>query len=584
MNKPSEKIHVLLQAAPGWRQALVMPAIAQNPEGVALDQRTSSCMLWLELLSGKIVGLTFKTRTPYLGLRAVELIADRLDSTQNGELEKAPSHLSKLMGWLSCNFASDDDLQEIAEDLVREEVKNCKGWSHQYMLLDESVRRLAQPNIEQFNKGLRQFATALDQEALQFAGFSESSRLPNAQNYNYLFHSISKISTYRRQAMQSVPLLAQTLSDRSTEHRARRLQQSVDSGNPIFPAVSDFFRCTKNLARFLAGKDFALIGNEWKWQLDRLAGLLACIKPDFWPKTGDDWHHLSQWLRPVYATLHNSRNHRWHLIAEKGVNELASEGYGQIIPRMERHGVTLADITTFPDFGKDLDKWVRQLGGDTDKTDDALLQYSLLRLAQLSQHWHRWEIQMVGLEPDEVQKDTSSSTAGLWLTFIDEPWEKRIMFNGSYLVVPLDTPALLQEEGQRMKHCVGGYAGICRNYGSHIFSIRDATTGSSLSTVELRFGVHDVSASDITVSQHYGFQNTQPSDTCKSVLQSFLSHLRKIPADRLKKIKKELHARNQLREVKMLAAQAWPPVKMESFRELLRGYPALEEIGKVKCA
>ena len=72
----------------------------------------------------------------------------------------------------------------------------------------------------------------------------------------------------------------------------------------------------------------------------------------------------------------------------------------------------------------------------------------------------------------------------------------------------------------------------------------------------------------------------QPSDTCKSVLQSFLRHLHKVSAERLKKIKQELHARNQVHEAEMLAAQAWPVEKMESFRELLHGYPALEAIGQ----
>jgi hypothetical protein len=577
MNESCENMHVILQATSGWRQALVMPAIAQHTEGVVLDRRTSICMLWFELPSGKIAGLTFNARDPYLSMRAVELIADRLKSAQNGELEKVPLHLSKLMGWISCSFASDNDLQEIAEELVREEIRNSKAWDHQYMLMDESLRRLAQPYHEQFCKGLWQFAAELEQDALKFSGFSEITTFPDAQSYNYLFHPISRISVYRRQAIQSVPLLAQALSTNSTEHCTRRLQQIVDSGNPIVPAVADYFRCSKNVARFLAGKDYALIGNEWKGRLDQLAGLLGCIKPAFWPKSPDDWHHLSQWLRPVYAALHNNLNERWYRIAEKGVNELASEGYEQIIPRMERHGVALADITTFPDFVKDLDKWARKLGRARGLIDEAVQQYSLLRLAQLSRRWHRWQLQMADLDPDEGREDTGAS----WLTFIDEPWEKRFIINGNYLVVPLNTPALLKEEGQRMQHCVGGYAARCFYGGSHIFSIRDGKTGLPLSTVELRLGVHDFLASDITVSQHYGLLNSQPSESCKSVLESFMKHIQTIPAERFKKVQEMHYYRNQLLQEQSLAAKVWSSKKVESFRELLRGYPALEEIGNV---
>ncbi|MEI6206713.1 MAG: PcfJ domain-containing protein [Desulfuromonadales bacterium] len=571
--------YILLPATESWRQALVMPAIALRDDGVVLDRRISSCMLWLELPSGKVWGITFKSRTAYLSISGIVKIAERLACAQQNEIACLPQHLEKLLGWFACRYTSEDDVNEIAEDLVREDVNASKVRNYQYLLTVESVRRLAQPSIEQFCEGFHRFNASLDQEALLLSGASGTTGTPDSGSYNYQFHPVSKIGLYRRQAMQSLPLLAQALTTQSSDHRMKRLQQSVDSGNPLLSALSDCFRCSKNLARFLSQKDYTLIGNEWQGKLDQLTGLLGIVKPDFWPVSSDDWHNFNQWLRPLHSAFSNRNNPVWQQIMANGVNELASEGYGQIVTRMERHDIALVDILTLPDFARDLGKWVEQFGGNKEQAETALQQYSLFRLALLSRRWHLWQAQTAGEVPTEPGKHGDDSASG-WLTFIDEPWEKWLWPHSRYSVVPLNTPLLLAEEGSRMKHCVGGYTGKCRYYGSHIFSIREQATGISLSTAELRFGIHDKSSDDISLMQHYGFQNATPSDHCKTVLQSFRQYLHKVSAARLLEIKKQLHARNQEMEAERIASQAWPAKKLEGFRELLRGYPALEAIGQ----
>jgi hypothetical protein len=575
---PQKIFHILLPATDHWKQALVMPAVGELDDGILLDRRISSGMLWLELPTGKIWGLTFKTHNSFISTPGIRRLADRLATVQPGQLTELPLQLSKLMGWFACSFYSDDDISEIAEEIVREDIRLSKPHNEEYLLIEASLRRLSLPYIESFFDGIRRFSASLDQNALVLSPQSVATGLPDIESYNYQFHPITKINTYRRQAMQAIPLLAKELSSHTTDHRIRRLQQSIDSGNPLLPVLGDYFRCQKSLARFLVGKDYDLIGNDWRGQLEQLAGLLGGLKPEYWPETEEDWHHFNQWLRPVYNTF--ATKHRWLQIMENGLNELAKDGYSKIVQRMERHDVALADIATLPDFARDLDFWVKQLGGKNEQTDAAMQQYSIFRLAQLSRRWHQWLTQQAGLDNDEGGPLCVVSIDG-WLTFIDEPWEKLILPNECYSVVPLNTTQLLNEEGQRMKHCVAGYSNRCRYSGSHIFSIRKQETCASLSTFELSFGVHDSTASDICMQQHYGPKNTEPSEKCKAVLRDFRRYLQKTPPERLKMIKKELHERNILFKTRVITAKAWPAEMHEGFRELMHDYPALKSIGQV---
>lgn len=54
-----------------------------------------------------------------------------------------------------------------------------------------------------------------------------------------------------------------------------------------------------------------------------------------------------------------------------------------------------------------------------------------------------------------------------------------------FLIVPLTSTRDLKEEGEAMKHCVGGYSGKCVEGISRIFSIRNPGTGKRLATLEL---------------------------------------------------------------------------------------------------
>ncbi len=207
--------------------------------------------------------------------------------------------------------------------------------------------------------------------------------MPESGAYNYLFNPVSRINTYRRQALLSAPLLSRQLSGASDEFRVKRLQQSIDSGNPLIPVIADYFRCSKPLAKYLLGKKVEQIGAEWHNDLDRLTALLTLLKPVFWPVSDNDWHHFNQCLRPVYCEITRKRESRWLPLLEVWFNDIVDKGYDQVMPRMERYQITVADIVNLPDFIKDLDVWVEQSGGNMHVLDDILKKYSVFRLAEL---------------------------------------------------------------------------------------------------------------------------------------------------------------------------------------------------------
>ncbi len=563
---------IIHNATHSFRQALLLPTTGQRNDGIVFDSTISSRMIWFEFSSGKIAGLTFRSQASFMSHGSIDKIAEYLSNVTPAEFSQKSKHIETLMNWLSCKLSSDFDLTEIANDLVRQEIRDSKVRNWQLLLTDESIRRRSEPYHDAFYQGIAQFNASLDQEALTLSGTSFTTGIPESVAYNYLFNPVSRFNTYRRQALLSAPLLSRLLSWPSAEFRVKRLQQSIDSGNPLIPVIADYFHCSKPLAKFLLGKKTEQIGAEWQNDLDRLTALLTLLKPGFWPVSGDDWHHFNQCLRPIYCEIIIKRESRWLPLLEGWLNDIAGKGYDQVMPRMERQQITVADIVNLPDFIKDLDVWVEQSGGDLHVIDDILKKYSVFRLAELSHRWHVWQT------GQSYEQSAIHDSGSAWMTFIDEPWDVTC-YHQQYRVVPLNTPVLLHDEGAELHHCVGGYTKNCRYHGSHIFSIRQLNTGKSLSTMEFQFLASNNNATDIRLVQHQGLRNSSPPDECKMIQHLFYQHVLKTPQDRLKKIKEQQAERFAKFEKNKKINEAWPVEMRESFRNLLNGFQALQYIG-----
>lgn len=568
---------ILLPGGNGWKQALVLPSLAVREDAVLLDNSVSSRMLWLQLDSGRIWGLSFRGKSSLLGFRELEKIAQRLDSAQPRELETLPDHLTKLFGWIGCSYSAWEDLDEIAQDLVQEKLRACQSWDQRYQLTYESRRRAAEPFRQRFISGLAAFNAALDKDLLQLLGISDLQTMVDTTRYNYLLHPIDKIGTYRCQALQTFPLLRDIFASDAGDHAVTRLHNWVDAGNPLLTGVADYCRCSKTIPRFLSGKGLDEIGTEWQGQLHLLTDLLGMLPPDHWPKDAGQWQQLNQWLRPVLFSLGDARhrNHRPELAG--WLQDLAREGYERIPERLEKQGASLVDIITLPDFERSLCDWAEQVDADPEQAIAALHQYSIFRLAQLSRRWHDWQVRIVGeAEPDlfadsTVEDDANRYTS--WLGLIDTPWT-----HGRQQVVPLTTALMLKEEGARMGHCVGGYASTCLYFGSQIFSIRDIQTNRSLSTVEMKLSDDGFLANKVHVVQHRGPANADPVPECQQTLKAFLWHLRwALQQERINDIQRQLQQRcDESRAFsKFIRFRTWSDNKINQFRELLHGYSGL---------
>jgi hypothetical protein len=563
--------YTLLPSGNGWQQALALPTVKLRVDGICFDTRVSGRMLWLELESGAVWGIFFRSNGAFISYRDLQRICLRLDEARFELTGRVLSHLAIMFGWSSAGDAGSFEQisSEIAENIVKEAIHTDKGWNHQYLLTDESVRRLSQPYTRQFQQGLASFAESLDQELLQLVQIDPvNGRFP-FQYYNYLKHPLEKVCRNRRQALQAYPLLINNFCSEEPDHTARRLQHGIDLGNPLPTAVADYFRCSKTVARFLAEKELSLIGEQWSWQLVKLPKILELIRPDFWPRTADDWGLFNEWLLPIYDALDEKRNRSRSPVLLNGLNDLVKEGYPRIPARLEKYGVTMTDISNLHDFVKAYHEWAAQVAMQASDATAALQQVSILRITALSRHWHQWQIQAL----EESLAEGSADDLEHWPTFIHTPG-----LCNDLVVMPLNTPWHLKHEGSKMQHCVGGYTSSCLFYGAHIFSIRNRASGQPLSTFEIRLSDDIAEPDPFYVMQHRGPHNSNPPENCNAALGAFLQHLKlTVTAEQLRDIRWQQYKRCENSEEyhRMIASPAWSRRMIDGFRELLRECPVL---------
>ena len=572
ISKTANSGYTLLPSEEHWRQILIFPSDSLLENGVSLNKEITDYSLWIELVTGKIWGLSFWSKTPFLSFRELIVVARSLESAQPSNNDAILDHLKRFLRWQRVSLFEFPDSSLIAENLSRSKLRGASNNGSSIKQSHDIIRQAAESRIAAFDDGLQAFSNALDQDALALIGKTAVRNSNDVTAYNYLTHPAVKIQNYRRQAIQTFPLLREDFTSRYRQ----RLHQNVDSGNPLIPVIADHFSCQIHIVRFLIGKDYELIGDEWREDLQGLVSLLGLLKPGHWPKSQAEWQQFNLWMVPCFNALETLRryDHLTELLA-KGLNELAREGFIKIPTRLEKHGIEMVDFATIPDFINELREWAVQSGASPEATTEALMHYSIIKIAVLCHRWHDWLIRWMEGEDklDTKQKDSNAE----WPTLINSSWQTE-----NHKVVPLNSPWLLQEEGKRMQHCVGQYVSKSRYFGAHIFSIRDADTGRSLSTVELYLDEQVRFEDKIKVVQHYGRSNSVPSEACKVTLRHFLNYLKEnVTGEQFDEIRKQLAFRCQESQEyrKLIGNPAWPTKKLEGFRELLSGYPHLTAIG-----
>jgi len=386
----AEKCYLLLPPGEYWRQLLIFPAVGLARDEVELYQVASGCLLWIELVSGKVWNLVSRRCGPVLPIKKLELLARCLEGAHLDELPAVLSHLANLLNWQELEGPDPQAHRLIAGELAKVQLHAGLNPAEEDpaggLLLPDACR----PYLASYEQGSAAFIAALDREAL---ALTDSGALCNGDDllvYNHLMAPLAKIRKYRRQALQAVPLLRGPLASGSTEFRVRRLQQCVDAGNLLLPVLSDYFRAPFPVVGFLQGKDFALIGEQWRGELDLLVDILCRVKPGCWPRETEDWRQLASLVLPVCQALDGLRKAESQERLVRCLNDLARDGFASLPKRIRRYGVSSADIIAVPDFEREFCEWAVLAGVDQGGACEALWSYSIFKIAILTRRWREW--------------------------------------------------------------------------------------------------------------------------------------------------------------------------------------------------
>jgi|GEM_PF-6475344 len=328
--------YTLLPAEEHWRQVLIFPSDGLLENGVSLNKEITDYSLWIELVTGKIWGLSFWSKTPFISFRELIVVARSLESAQPSDYDAILAHLKRFLRWNKVTLFEFPEGSLIAENLSRSKLRAASNYGSSIKQSHDIIRQAAESRVATFDEGLQTFSNDLDQDALALIGITAVRNSNDVTAYNYLTHPAVKIQNYRRQAIQTFPLLREDFTSRYRQ----RLHQNVDSGNPLIPVIADHFSCQIHIVRFLIGKDYEFIGDQWRDNLHELVVLLGILKPGHWPKSQAEWQQFNLWMVPCFNALQNLCRYD-HLteLREKGLNELAREGFIKIPNRLEKHGI-----------------------------------------------------------------------------------------------------------------------------------------------------------------------------------------------------------------------------------------------------
>ena len=110
---------LLLPRGNGWRQAMVLSTYSHVIVDIG-PLSSYSHMIWLELTSGQVCGLTIPFSGRCLSYNDLEIIAKCFESAPLQNYEALPLWIGKLFGWHECEYTNiEKDIVIIAEETKR---------------------------------------------------------------------------------------------------------------------------------------------------------------------------------------------------------------------------------------------------------------------------------------------------------------------------------------------------------------------------------------------------------------------------------------------------------------------------------
>lgn len=284
---------------------------------------------------------------------------------------------------------------------------------------------------------------------------------------------------------------------------ATRLADCIERAEPLAPVIAEVLAAQpwqvralqRAFADALSTRD--LIGTS---TIELLLAALDEIAPEQAPATRAGWLYL---VRAIESTDQRG----WlRSFAEIGFDRLAE---GKRLPKTWRRFARVTGLKRQLSDLRDLYAYAAQY------EDRVWLPVNHERdLRAVLEVFDRWK---AVTDPRTVSTATPSHLRGVWSPVLAAP-----MTVDEHVVHELASGEALREDGYLMKHCIGGYAQLCEEKGSRIFSLRDAD-GRRLST----FQIHYLKGA-WHVLQHRAKTNCAPPAALVRVAAAFVERLNAI--------------------------------------------------------
>lgn len=316
----------------------------------------------------------------------------------------------------------------------------------------------------------------------------------------------------RWQFIATLPVLCPLLAKPDKNLQERELETLIDRGQPLIDGFAKILGIPHVLLRRVIGIHPAQLGSDWMKRPRALFSLLSRLSICKPPRTTENWRLLWKLHEaldfadyPVFldqAMIHSTPSPesqmRNHLLNGLYVAESFPPNLSNSLHCFERYFSALCRASS-ADEKQDTTEVIECLLARLQRRSPRRL------LADATRWW-----QAICRQPGQSRLKIQPS----WPALPCLPWR-----NAAFQVIALCTQSALEEEGERMQHCLANYVSFCLLGNSHIVSVRDLS-GNTLSTAEFELtedGAGKISPRRVS---HAGIDNTAPPETCNIMLDA----------------------------------------------------------------
>lgn len=376
----------------------------------------------------------------------------------------------------------------------------------------------------------------------------------------------------RHQAIAAYPSLAGRIM------RTTGLTKTVDTGQPLAPLLTTALNLSPAHLKRLQGQTWQRTGRDFYRTPDTYTRSLNAAAVDHVPQNRKQWRAFTTAYTLAQEYGNNAELFTHHIMADlKGrYDTIAKIGENHVnggIPDASRH---IAAHLTRPATAY----WLAQQGMDEDtiktwigpaaqfdKTGPTGQTTGLRQALETADKWHRVQARF-----DAAMLPAKSETQP-WPTLAAPETLEELT------VVPLNSSQLLQQEGLKQNHCVGGYTQPCLDGQSLIYSLR--RNNSIQSTIEINLRPDDKKKNGyaFSIGQNMGKGNGSAPNAANKAGKALLSHLGGLDKATIEQWRHDIGTENQKRRAQkktlkdQIGYDPFDKSKIEQAYDLMR--PAL---------